>query len=679
MLVIVCLGLVVSAIAVAFLVGKRRSFAARAATDSRLRSITDLAHDAIVVMASHNGEIAGWNAAAERMFGYETNEVMGQAIWDMMPASFDRSYSRIFQQLATGELAIPDVPVELTCARRDRSEFAAELSLSAFEEANVSYLVAIFRDVSQRKRSEDELVAAKQFAESVLNAATEYSILATDADGVITVCNRGAERLLGFPASELIRREVITVVHDAAEIQARAIDLGIAPGPAVLFAGAADGAAGTSEWTYIRKDGVRLPALITVNQVPSVDGTPPGFIFIAHDLSEQRRTERRLAFANEAFRKAFEAAPSAVVLMRPDMTCLHANPAFCEATGYSAQELRGLPMQHVIVSTTAEESERIAERFEQLVKGSTPVQHDERTIRRVDGSHFIGAVGTSVIFDADGELALFVSHVEDITDRRRREAEEREVLARKTEAIDRLEELDRAKGRFVSTVSHELRTPLVSIVGYTEMLEDGFFGTLSTDQSGAIDIIGRSARRLEQLITDLMTLSKLENGVQEPLPSGLVDIAAAARNAAATLMPLFQQRSQKFVVSVDESCGFVAGVERQLEHVITNLLTNAHKFTPDHGSIELRTRHDDDSVLIEVQDTGLGIPEDEQALVFTRFFRSDREEIFDIQGTGLGLPIVKAIVEQHGGEVTLTSELGQGTTIQIRLPRVVAEREETPV
>lgn len=679
MIAITALCLALSAIPVVWVAARRCPGAGSDPTDSRLRSITDLAIDAIVVISCDEGQIAGWNSAAERMFGYPTDAAMGKAIWDMMPASFDRSYSRIFQQLASGELEMPDEPIELTCARSDRSEFAAELSLSAFQEANVSYLVAMFRDVSQRKKSEDDLVAAKQFAESVLNAATEYAILATDADGVITVCNRGAERMLGYPASELIRCETIAVVHDPAEISARAIEVGLPPGPAVVFAGVEGGAARTLEWTYVKKDGNRLPVLVTVNEVSSVDGAPPGFIFTAHDLSAQRRAERRLAFANEAFRKAFEAAPSAVVLMRPDMTCLHANPAFCDVTGYSADALRGGPMQEIIVATSPEETERIAERHEQLIRGLVPVLHDERTIRRADGSHFIGAVGTSVIFDERDELALFVCHVEDITDRRRREAEEHELLARKTEAVDRLEELDRAKGRFVSTVSHELGTPLSSIVGYSEMLQDGDFGSLTNEQVEAIGIIERSARRLEQLNADLMTLSKLDHGGEVREHTDLVDIGVAVRNAAATLLPLFGQRSQEFVVSIDDSCGFVVGDERQLEHVVTNLLTNARKFTPDHGTVELRARREHDCVVIEVQDTGVGIPEDEQARVFTRFFRSDREEIADIPGTGLGLPIVQAIVRQHGGDVMLTSELGQGTTIQVRLPSLVRASGATSV
>ena len=667
-IVALCAALV--AIPVAFMLMNIRSSERGSDSDSRLRSITDLAIDAIVVMSS-DGEIAGWNAAAERMFGYSNEEAMGRTIWDMMPAQFDRSYSRIFTQLATGELSMPNEPIELTCARRDRSEFSAELSVSAFEEANRSFVVAIFRDVSQRKASEADLVTAKQFAESVLNAATEYAILATDANGLITVCNRGAERMLGYPSSDLIRRKTIDVVHDPVEINARAIEAGLPPGPAALLAGVGGGAARALETTYVKKDGTHVPVLVTINQVLSADSATPGFIFIAHDLSAQREAERRLAFANEAFRKAFEAAPSAVVLMRPDMTCLHANPAFCELTGYVAGSLQGVAMQEVIVSTSPEEVDRIADGYEQLVKGHAPVRRDERTIRRADGSYFIGAVATSVIFDERGELVLFVSHVEDITDRRRREAEEHELLARKTEAVDRLEELDRAKSRFVSTVSHELRTPLSSILGYSEMLQEGDLGGLSSEQIGAMSIIERSARRLEQLIADLTTLSKLEDGGQVAPYSDLVDIAEAARNAAATLLPLFGQRSQEFVVSIDEGCGHVVGEERQLEHVITNLLTNARKFTPDHGTVELRTRQEGDCVLIEVEDNGVGIPEDEQDRVFTRFFRSDREEIGDIPGTGLGLSIVQAIVRQHGGEVTLTSELGKGTTIRVRLPRVV--------
>jgi PAS domain S-box-containing protein len=642
------------------------------ATRSRLESISALANDAIVVI-DEAGAVVSWNAAAARMFGYEPVEVLGGTIWHMMPAGRDEDYAELFKKTMRDEITLPSTPVQIEVARRGGSTFPAELSVSVFAEGRRRFALVIFRDVSERKRTEAELRASMELNEGVLNAATEYSIIATDQNGVITVFNRGAERMLGYSAADVVGHKTAVLPHDAAELSARALELGLATGPDIVFGSAHEGAVEQRKWTYVRNDGSRLPVFVTVNRLVATDGSPRGYISIAHDLSAERRAKRRVAVANEAFRKAFESAPVAVILTRRDMSCLHANPAFCALTGFDASVLRTMSMVDLMV--TDDESERAwrLDEFENLVQGRIPVHHGEIRVLRADGTNFWAAVHTSLIFDENQEPLIFITHLEDATQRLHAEAISRDLLVRKEEALDRLEELDRVKSDLVSVVSHELRTPVTSIVGYLELLTDSEFGALTSEQTDAVSIVQRNALRLEQLVADLMTASRLESGELEVELSEVIDVAHLVRQTTAAMLPLIARRRQRVQIEVEQTAGSVLGDERQLEAVLSNLLTNASKFTPENGEITVSTITTDNEVTVSVTDTGIGIEADELTKVFGRFYRGDRDEVSNVPGTGLGLSIVKGIVKQHKGRVWLESQVGAGTKVTVALPRLVQE------
>jgi PAS domain S-box-containing protein len=639
-------------------------------TSERLQSIAKLASDAIVVL-NDSGEIVSWSAAAERVFGEPANVAIGSTIWKRMPAGLEALYSRAFEDIVHGRIQVPETPVAISAVRADGTEFDTELSISTFTERRRTFVITAFRDISERARNDRELRAAHDLSQAVLDAATEYSIIATDSSGRITVFNRGAERMLGYQADDIVGKENILLLHDRAEIAAHALDIGAPPTADIVFLGAGSDVE-AREWTYVRRDNTRLPVLVTANVLTSADGAPRGFICIAHDLTDQRQAERRVAFANAAFQKAFNSAPVAIVLTRADMTCLHANPAFRRLTGYSLEELRTMSMLDMVVPVDDAELERLVDDFEPLITSERQVQVGEAHMRRHDGSAVRIEFHVSVILDEDNAPLLFVTHVEDVTAKREAEAAAQEAFDRNAEALEHLEDLNRAKTQFVSMVSHELRTPTTSVLGYTELIADGELGPITPEQRHALDAIQRNSMRLEQLLADLMEAARLElpqlNGHREH-----VDISEVVRHAATTMLPVVARRSQSMEIDVDPNAGIVLGDERRLEHVVSNLLTNAVKFTPEGGSIVVRAIRQGSEAIITVQDSGIGIPEEEHAKVFERFYRSERKESAKVPGSGLGLSIVKAIAKNHGGDVTLASAVGEGTTISIRLPRVELE------
>ena len=252
------------------------------------------------------------------------------------------------------------------------------------------------------------------------------------------------------------------------------------------------------------------------------------------------------------------------------------------------------------------------------------------------------------------------------------EAQQRLLLERERQVVERLTQLDHDKNDFVSSVSHELRTPVTSMLGYLEILEDGDAGPLNQEQARMLEVVGRNSRRLLSRIEDLLTVSGLEAG-KVKLVRTSVSMPALVESAVAAMSPATTGRNLKLAVHVADDATVVMGDAEQLDRVLINLLGNAVKFTPDGGRISVtvtraRDTHGHDTVDLTVGDTGVGIPEDEQPRVFERFFRSSNAQELAIAGTGLGLVIVKGIVELHGGTVTLRSEPGVGTEVTVSLP-----------
>jgi signal transduction histidine kinase/CHASE3 domain sensor protein len=232
--------------------------------------------------------------------------------------------------------------------------------------------------------------------------------------------------------------------------------------------------------------------------------------------------------------------------------------------------------------------------------------------------------------------------------------------------VRELRALDRSKTDFVSNVSHELRTPMTSIAGYVELLRDGDGGAINDGQRKMLDTVHRNMTRLRELIEELLMLAKLESDsvVAEEKPVDLGELVArvveALRPAADVGgVHLDHERAEGLVV-----CGDAA----QLDRVLINLLSNAVKFTPAGGDVRVTSRRCGDGwVEVKVSDTGMGVPEAEQHAVFTRFFRAGNATEQAIPGSGLGLAIVRQIVHRHGGQVSLTSTEGAGTTVTVLL------------
>ena len=240
--------------------------------------------------------------------------------------------------------------------------------------------------------------------------------------------------------------------------------------------------------------------------------------------------------------------------------------------------------------------------------------------------------------------------------------------------VTREVEAERAKTDFVSNVSHELRTPLTSIKGYSDLLLCRAAGAINEQQEHFLKIIQNSSDRLTALINDLLDISRIEGG-RLKLETKAVQMEKVILAVAELLRPQCDKKRQRLTVKLEPGVGPVLGDENRLSQVVINLVSNASRYTPEEGSIEVALSRSDSTARVDVKDTGIGIAPEDQAKIFQRFYRVNTPVVQEVAGTGLGLSISKLLVEMHGGRLWVTSEVGRGSTFTFILPEHVGEEE----
>ena len=358
----------------------------------------------------------------------------------------------------------------------------------------------------------------------------------------------------------------------------------------------------------------------------------------------------------------------AVLGLDPDGVIDVFNPGAQRILGYDASEVSGRTLR---MFQSDEEVVRLAEQL------GCPSRHDAiiDAITELEDGHEVQVIGKdgaprtllltiTAVRDRAGALLGRTVVATDLTERAQAQASLDEVIRMEQEAKERLYDIERAKETFVSSVSHELRTPITNIVGYLEMLADGMYGDLTGEQMAAHERIGQNSRRLLTLIDDLLTMSSVEDlGVA--LANVEMDLRDVVNRSQEVFRPAMHGRQLKLDIVLPDEPVIVMGDPDHLERLITNLVRNAVKFTPDGGSISVYLRGRSPWWCLEVADTGMGIPDEDLPMVFNRFHRAANSEGAAIQGSGLGLSIAQKIAERHHARITVDSAVGYGSTFRV--------------
>ncbi|MFV0259776.1 MAG: CHASE domain-containing protein [Acidimicrobiales bacterium] len=505
----------------------------------------------------------------------------------------------------------------------------------------------------------DELEALAQ--------ATNEAIVTLDLSNRIVGWNQGAAHLFGGESGE-------RTGAPAAEIFAAADWPGLTSELAAMARAGSRRTPGLIlELTAVNQKGDHIPVEVA-SSIWSARGGRFITLFV-RDVTDRHEAERRIRETTETLVAVLRATTTiAVIATDPDGRVGVFNAGAEQMLGYDGHEVTRDRPDLTRFYDAAELAARadqlgLEPGFEVLVDGVAETETTTRrwTYIRADGSTLPVEVAMAAMRGEGDTMMGYVTVATDVTERMATAAAQEDALAREREMVVKLTELDQVKNDFVSAISHDLRTPLTSIVGYAEILGDVIADGHGRPMSEHVEMIERNAQRLLSLVEDLLTLSRIESGGFR-LQRGPCRIDEIVGSAVDAVTPIAEARGIEVVLDLDP-VPLIAGDARELERAVLNLLSNAVKFSHDGGAVEVATRNGADGLIeITVTDHGLGIPEDEQHQLFSRFFRSRLAEQNAIQGTGLGLAIVAGIVQGHGGMVGVASVPGEVTTMTIRIP-----------
>jgi PAS domain S-box-containing protein len=513
-------------------------------------------------------------------------------------------------------------------------------------------------DISARKHSEMALTENEErFRTLVANIPGVVFRCRIDPDWTMEFLSEAVEEVTGYPSADFIGNAVRTFASVIHPDDRGPLELQVA-------GSLADSKPYTTEYRILHRDGDVRHVIERGQPVVGADGELrlDGAVF---DLTEWRTAE------NERLKLAAIVESSEDAIMSVDLEGLVTswNRGAERTFGYTADEMLG---SSITLIAPERDREGPLEILKDVIR-SGEGRH-EVLRRRKDGTLIAVALTASPVRDSTGKVVGGSAIIQDITERKRAEQEREQFMRELEDRNERLLELDQMKDEFVALVSHELRTPLTSIRGYLELVLDGEAGAISDEQRHFLGVVDRNANRLLTLVGDLLFLAQIEAG-KLSLDVGPVDLASIAAESVETARPIAEAKGISLTLATG-SVPLFAGDRDRLGQLLDNLVSNAVKFTPAGGKVDVRVTKARGSAVLEVRDTGMGIPASEQEHVFESFFRSSRAADEAIQGTGLGLAISKAIVHAHGGRITLASSEDEGTTFRVALPirAVRAER-----
>src|SRR5215217_4551703 len=468
----------------------------------------------------------------------------------------------------------------------------------------------------------------------------DYAIFMTDPDGLVTNWNVGAEHILGYSEEEVIGKPAAKFFTP----EDRAKDV-----PQKEFATAALAGRAEDERWHVRRDGSRFWASGVVTPVRDHTGQLIGFSKVMRDMTERNRlTEERDRF--------FALSMDLLSIVYLDGRFQRVNPAFQKVLGFSEEEL--LAMSLIDLVHPDDLSETISG-YEKLTTGE-PIKSMENRLRSKDGTY--KWVAWSYFPVPEDGLAFGVGR--DVTELRNMH----EVLRLRA---DELEDANRVKDEFLATMSHELRTPLTSILGWSRLLDSNQLS--KKEKERAVHIIQRNAEAQSRLIEDLLDVSRIITGKLK-IEFQPVSFASITDSAINSLRPAIDAKHLQLETTIDPAASPILGDPARLQQIVTNVLSNAIKFTPNGGKVEVSLERFDSHVRLKVRDTGVGIPPEHLPHIFERFRQVDSSNVRAHGGLGLGLAIVDYLVRQQGGTVSaLSAGTGKGAIFTVEFPLTSSE------
>jgi len=615
-------------------VSRPKTEAALAVSEEQFRMLVTGVKDYAIFMLDPQGYVVTWNAGAERIKQYRADEILGQ--------HFSRFYAP--EDLNTGklehELQVAAVEGKFEeegwRVRKDGTRFWASVVLTALhgDDGTLRGFAKVTRDLTERRRSEEELKASEERFRMLVGGVKDYAIFMLDPTGHVVTWNAGAERIKGYKAEEIVGSHFSRFYMDE-DIAARKPEK-------ELEIAEHEGKYEEEGWR-LRKDGTRFWANVVLTGLFDKAGRLYGFSKVTRDISERRESER--------IRSIVDNVVDGIVTFDELGTIESLNPAAERIFGYPAEELHGRNMR--LLAAGFEISG-----WSHHVGSTSDIR--EMIGRRRDGAEFAMEVAIGA-FHFQGRRA-FTAVVRDITERRKAEEQLRYYAQELKENNAELARSNQELDDFAYIASHDLKEPLRGIHNYSTFLLEDYAAKLDSEGEAKLQTLTRLAQRMETLIDSLLQFSRVGRG---ELASQACDLNAVVQSALEPLQITLKE--ERVDVYVPRTLPVVQGDRVRIGEVFFNLIANAIKYNDKPQKwVEVGCLDRKKPTVFYVRDNGIGIPEKHFSAIFRIFKRLHGRDKFG-GGTGAGLTIVKKIIERHGGRIWVESAVGEGTTFVFTL------------
>ncbi len=584
--------------------------------------------------AGPNGIIQWVNRAELKLLGYSREEYIGHPVKNFYVD--EERFQDLNERLWNGQ-TVHDYEVRLRC--KDGSVRYVLISSNVLWEGGKFIHTRCFtRDITEHKLAEAALKKSEERFQEIYHSSKD-AVGYVNPDGVLIDVNQAFSQLTGYSREELLSGKKFQDLtppeyHDMERQKIKEV---LKTGKPVEY-----------EKEYIRKDGLRVPILLTTFLVKDVDGNPEGVAAIIKDITEQKRAQE------EKFRLAgiVDSSYDAIIGKTLGGIITAWNRGAQRLYGYKVEEVIG---KSVSILMPAERSDELLAILQKLVKGEAVEQFETVRVRK-DGRQIDVSLTVSPIKNANGKIIGASAIARDITERKQAEKQMQEAI--------------KIKSEFTSTVSHELRTPLAISKEALSLILRGKLGQVTAQQKEILTTASNNIDRLSLLINDVLDFSKIEAG-QMKIYRELVDVTALVKESYEGWKLRANLKKIDFGLELPSKPIKLMLDKLRFIQILSNLLNNAIKFTPENGKVQLVLEETPQDVKFSVVDTGAGISQEDLPKIFGKFQQLNRTHGPGYQGTGLGLNITKSLVELHGGQLTVESEEAKGSKFMFNIPKSV--------
>jgi PAS domain S-box-containing protein len=628
-------------------------FAERHKTKNFLGSLVENLPLMIFVKEARELRFIKLNRAGEDLLGYPEKELIGKNDYDFFPKEEADWFIKADRRVLEGKklLLIEEESIRI---KSGEERVLRTRKVPLFDQDGApQYLLGISEDITEFKKTKKTFREIDQRFRLLIDGVQDYAIFMIGPMGNLMSWNKGAQRISGYEAEEVIGKNFS--IFYTPEDQANGK-------PEKELKAALDQGRVEDEGYRVRKNGQRYWAHVIMTSVFDEDNKLQGFAKVTRDMTERKETEQAL----RAQTHIMNLVNDSVVMRDLNDRITYWNQGAQRVYGWTAAQVLGKLTQDLL-KTQFPTSSQIA-----VQKQLMSEEHWEGELvhTRKDGSEIMVLSRQSVQKDANNQAVAVLELNYDITDRKRIEKD----LQDKNEQLQNTAE---AKDQFLANMSHELRTPLNGIIGFSEFLVDGKPGAVNPKQKEYLEDILNSGKHLLQLISDILDLSKVGAGKMEFYPERF-SLLKAVQETCAVSNPIAQKRGIQINVAVAPETDDVTLDQQKFKQVLYNLISNAIKFNHDGGKVGITVEpYDAERFKLVVTDNGIGIKAEDVGRLFKKFDQLDSGATRRHEGTGLGLALTSKIVELQGGEITMESEVGKGSSFTVVLPFVYNQVQPT--